>query len=236
MRLSLARSTITNRRPSAGCDKALLGARPPRVNPTREARLRYSASIVVLAGWLTFSTSGQAEELVNLGKLGDTYADASSVNAGRKLDNVFYGVPNLFDGGRHVVNNINYTYWLSDSATRHWLRLRFGAPVEIRSILIEFNAEESSPSGERRPSRRPEAFALDVTRPINGGKAVEKLPSVNVDGFRVIYPLEEPLADVVELLVVFPGPSMIAVAELEVTGIPSSRDSQGGEGPKVRHE
>ena len=172
--------------------------------------------------------------MLNLGKLDDTLADASSVNAGRALDNVFYGVLNLFDGGRHFVNNINYTYWLSDSATRHWVKLRFGAPVEIRSILIEFNAEESHPRDGRRPTRRPEAFALDVTRSISGSEAVEKLPSVNVNSFRVIYPLEEPIADVVELLVVFPGPSMIAVAELEVMGIPSSRHSQQGEGPRIQ--
>jgi len=171
--------------------------------------------------------------LVNLGKLRGTVAGASSVNADRRLDNVFYGVSNLFDGGQHVVNNINYTYWLSDTATRHWVKLRFGDPVEIHSILVEFNAAESAPGDETRPSRRPEGFAIDVRRLIGGSELVQKLPSVNVEGFRVIYPLKEPLTDVVELLVVFPGPSMIAVAELEVLGIGSSRNSQQGEGPRL---
>ncbi len=99
----------------------------------REARLRCSITIVVFAAWLAFSTGSRAQELVNLGKLGDTFADASSVNAGRTLDNVFYGVPNLFDGGHHIVNNINYTYWLSDSATRHWIKL--GLPPGVRQIV-----------------------------------------------------------------------------------------------------
>ena len=198
--------------------------------------MRYAAPIIVLAGWLTLPTNGRAEELVNLGKLGDTFIDAGSVNGGRKLDNVFYGVLNLFDGGHNVINNINYTHWLSDSATRHWLKLRFSAPVEIRSILVEFGAAEFIGGDGRRPSYRPEGFALDVTRLINDRTEVEKLPSFNVNGFRVFYPLNEPLANVVELLVVFPGPSIVEVAELEVLGIPSSRDSRIGEGPKIPNQ
>ena len=198
--------------------------------------MRYAAPIIVLAGWLTLPASGRPDELVNLGKLGDTFIDAGSVNGGRKLDNVFYGVLNLFDGGHNVVDNINYTHWLSDSATRHWLKLRFSAPVEIRSILVEFGAAEFVGGNGRRRSYRPEGFALDVTRLINDRTEVEKLPSFNVNGFRVFYPLNEPLANVVELLVVFPGPSIVEVAELEVLGIPSSQDSRIGEGPKIPNQ
>ena len=212
--------------------KTLRGAGCRRVSDTREVRLRFSAHIAVLAGLLALSPSGRAQELVNVGKLSDTFVDASSVNAGRTLDNVFYGVLNLFDGGDNIVNNINYTYWLSDSATRHWVKLRFGAPVEIRSILAEFNAAESSPDVQRL---RPEGFALDITRLTNDRERTEKLPSVKVDGFRIFYPLKEPLADVVGLLVVFPGPSMIEVAELEVMGLPSREDRPIGKGPKIRN-
>ncbi len=38
--------------------------------------------------------SGQAQRRVNLGALGDSVVDASSVNANRPLDNGFYGVLN----------------------------------------------------------------------------------------------------------------------------------------------
>ena len=210
--------------------KTLRGARCRHVSNTREVRLRYSAHIAVLAGLLALPPSGRAQELVNVGKLSDTFVDASNVNAGRTLDNVFYGVLNLFDGGDNVVNNINYTYWLSDSATRHWVKLRFGAPVEIRSILVEFNAAESSPGVRRLPDRRPEGFALDITRLTNDRERTEKLPSVKIDGFRIFYPLKEPLVDVVGLSVVFPGPSMIEVAELEVLGLLSREDRQIGRG------
>lgn len=205
-----------------------------RVNDNREARVRCSIPIVALAGWLAFSASGYAQEPANLAKLNDTFVDASSVNGGRPLDNVFYGALNLFDGGDNVVNNINYTYWMSDSAPRHWIKLRFGAPVEVRSILLELNAAEPVGGDGKLPSRRPEGFALDVTRLSDDGEVIQKLPSVKVDGFRVFYPLEQPLADVLELLVVFPGPSLIEVAELEVLGIPSNRNSREGEGPRIR--
>ena len=199
----------------------------------REAHLRYTAPIIVLAGLLTFPTNGRAEEPVNLGKLGDTIVDAGSVNGGRKLDNAFYGVLNLFDGGHNVINNINYTHWLSDSATRHWLKPRFSAPVEIRSILLEFGAAAFVSEDGKRRSYRPEGFALDVTRLIHDRETVEKLPSFAVDGFRAFYPLSEPLTNVVELVVVFPGPSIVEVAELEVLGVRSSQDTRIREGPKI---
>ena len=143
---------------------------------------------------------------------------------------------NLFDGGHNVVNNINYTHWLSDSATRHWLKLRFNGPVEIHSILLEFGAAAVIGETERHRPYRPEGFALDVARLTNDRLTLEKLPSFKVDGFRVIYPLNEPLANVIELLVVFPGPSIVEVAEVEVLGIPSNRESRIGTGPKIANQ
>jgi hypothetical protein len=45
--------------------------------------------------------------------------------------------------------------------------------------------------------------------------------------------LEKPLPDVIELALIFPGPSMIEVAEIEVLGT-SSKPMEGiGEGPKI---
>ena len=112
---------------------------PPHVNNISEAPLRNSIPIIVLAGILTLPTVSQTSELVNVAKLSDTLVNASSVNAGRELDNVFYGVLNLFDGGENFVNNINYTYWLSDSETRHWVKLRFKKPLLVIQITVEFN-------------------------------------------------------------------------------------------------
>jgi hypothetical protein len=216
---------------------------------------------------------------VNLARLEGTALLVSSVNGGREQDNAFYGAPNLIDGGENAIDGINYTYWLTDSATRHWIRLRFEAPAEVRSVMLEFNVAKTG------SAERPGEFALDVASLAPGGQArVEKLASIRADppagegaiwnrqappgsgeagapspprqrpapirpedadvplgdqeppffpqsassrqafpprpveGFRVYYPLEEPLRQVVELGVVFPGPSMIAVSEIEVMG------------------
>lgn len=101
--------------------------------------MRNSTAIIVLAGILALPTISQPSEPVNVARLEGTVVEASSVNGGRELDDVFYGVHNLFDGGENVVNNINYTYWLSDSETRHWVKLRFKKPLLVIQITVEFN-------------------------------------------------------------------------------------------------
>ena len=200
---------------------------------------------ILVGSFLLWASDVRAQELINLGKLNDTVVDASSVNGGRALDNQFYGLRNLFDGGENLINGINYTYWLTDTATRHWVKVRFAAPVEIRSIMLEFNAkgalrgalpvqlaEADRSATHELPSRRPEEFAIDVRRQEDGEESVQKLASISVTGFRAFYPLEKPMPDVIELTLIFPGPSMIEVAEIEVMGTPS-RTAGIGEGPKV---
>jgi len=156
------------------------------------------------------------------------------VNAGRELDDVFYGVLNLFDGGENVVNNINYTYWLSASETRHSVKLRFKQPLSVFQIIVEFNRAQHFPSDSSGPSLRPEGFAVDVTSLIDDSEQIEKLPAVNVDSFREIYPLNKVLNDVVELTLVFPGPSMIEVAEIYVRGAPPMQ-KYDLDGPKLQN-
>jgi hypothetical protein len=55
----------------------------------------------------------------------------------------------------------------------------------------------------------------------DGRRRVEKLRSIWLTGFRSYYPLEKPLTSVVELSLVFPGPSYVEVTELEVMGWPT---------------
>jgi len=203
---------------------------------------------VLLFASLPPASSAQTHmnELINLGTLKGTVVDASSVNGGRTLYNRFYGVRNLFDGGENLINGINYTYWLTDSASRHWIKLRFEAPVEVHLIMLEFNAtapvrgemprhlaQADEHAVRQTASRRPEGFAIDVSRETGGTQATQKLPSAETSGFRTFYPLEEALQDVTELLLVFPGPSMIEVAEVEVLGKSSIPVVGAGEGPAL---
>jgi hypothetical protein len=169
-----------------------------------------------------------AGQQVNLGQLESTGVSVSSVNGKREQNNPYYGARNLVDGGRNVIDGINYTSWLSDQDAFHWIRMKFRGPVDIQSIMVELparvdpprNVSESEPTTTASASqRRPQEVALDVTYgDLDGKRRVEKLPSTWLAGFRAYYPLEKPLAGVVELTLVFPGRSMVEVSEVEVMG------------------
>jgi len=181
----------------------------------------------VLAGQLI--QSREAAQSVNLGRLESTRVSVSSVNGKREQNNPYYGAQNLVDGGRHLIDGINYTTWLSDQDASHWIRLEFRNPVDIKSIMFELTALDSRPlnvisavdPATTRSSnpRRPEEIALDVVyADRDGRKRTDKLPSILSSGFRSYYPLEKPLEAVVGLTLVFPGPSMVEVSEIEVIG------------------
>jgi hypothetical protein len=171
----------------------------------------------------------QAAEATNLGRLPATTVSVSSVNGKREQNNRYYGVQNLVDGGRTMIDGINYTTWLSDRDSSHWISLAFAKPVRIHSIMIELTARTDRSTtvvAERDPSTtassnlyRPEEVALDVVYALpDGGRRTDRLPSVGLSGFRSFFPVKQPLERVVEMRLVFPGPSMIEVSEIEVLG------------------
>lgn len=205
-------------------------------------RALFIALLTVSLYRVAFSQSEQRGPLVNLGMLESTRISASSVNGNREVDNQYYGALNLFDGGENRINNTNYTTWLTDNEPRHWIRLQFEAPVEIDTIMMELPGKDFTaqpcpvPNPTSSPSTyscvtntlmkpRPTEFAIDVTTTQNGAPVTRKMPSVEVTGFRLYYPLAKPALNVAELTVVFPGPSILEVSELEVMGIPSKPGS-----------
>ena len=187
----------------------------------------------ILPSLSALAQTGTRAPAVNLGMLEGTKISASSVNGNRGVDDPYYGALNLFDGGEHRINNINYTSWLTDNEPRHWVKLEFEAPVEVDSIMIEVPGKAfailnpAPPIGiyqcatAMTPAPRPTEFAVDLTVEQSGAKITSKLRSVEVTGFRLYYPLEKSVQNVMEVTVVFPGPSMVEVSELEVMGVPS---------------
>ena len=187
---------------------------------------------------IALASSGDPKPLVNLGMLNGTKISASSVNGAREVDDQYYGAFNLFDGGENRINKLNYTTWLTDNESRHWVKLQFEAPVEVDSIMLELPGREPFSFANPTPSPtplapaaacvantvtrpRPAEFAVDVTTQKNGTTFVRKMPSIEATGFRLYYPLEKPVQNVTDVTIVFPGPSTLEVSELEVMGIPS---------------
>jgi hypothetical protein len=183
--------------------------------------------VVVVFALFTGQSVGSrdAAQSVNLGRLDSTTVSVSTVNGKRDQNNPYYGAPNLVDGGRNLIDGINYTTWLSDQDASHWVRMEFRNSVSVQSIMFELTAriivdvrptitESSNPT---RP--RPQEVALDVVyEDRDGRRRTDKLPSTLLRGFRAYYPLEKPLDRVVGLTFVFPGPSMVEVSEIEVMG------------------
>jgi hypothetical protein len=167
---------------------------------------------------------------INLGRLKSTTVAVSSVNGNRHPNNALYGVRNLFDGGRHMVNGINYTTWLSDRDAGHWVKIKFREPVTLHKIMVECLADDSD-----MESRRPREFAVNITTFSDDEWEVDKRPSTAIHGFRFYYPLGEPVENVVEVEVVFPGRGMVEVSEIEVLGVPKpGSDRQTGLPAAVR--
>ena len=104
--------------------------------------------------------SREAAQSVNLGRLESTRVSVSSVNGKREQNNPYYGAQNLVDGGRNLIDGINYTTWLSDQDASHWIRMEFRNPVDIKSIMLELTALDSRPASRisdldpRRPDHR----------------------------------------------------------------------------------
>jgi len=169
-------------------------------------------AMLILVTALPARTEGEGSKhnsaVVDISRLSITRVSASSVNGNRALTNKYYGVLNLFDEGSNFINNINYTFWLTDAQTRHWIKLSFKKPVIVHSVLVETTGK-----------RRPKEYALELSQVTGGLKRVIKdYDSIQIKGFRVTYKLPERVPNVNQIMIIFPGPEMIEVSEIKVMG------------------
>jgi hypothetical protein len=80
----------------------------------------------------------QGEKEINLARCQNARVSVSSVNGDQEMASPYCGVRNLFDGGSHMVNGINYSYWLTQPGNdRPWARVRFIAPVRVSRVVID---------------------------------------------------------------------------------------------------
>ncbi len=170
---------------------------------------------------------------VNLTRLKSTRVAAGSVNGDRPQDDSHYGVLNLFDNVGCISRDKDYETWLSNRAHRHWIKVKFAGPVTLSQVMVEFVYPDTKgktlgllgckTSAEPvKKSNRDFEWALDITIERRGKWTVEKLPALRTQGFRSFFPLPKTYKNVVGLLLVFPGYSMLELSEIEVTGIPET--------------
>lgn len=75
---------------------------------------------------------------INLARTSLAKVWSSRVNGDRKQDDVYYGVLNAFDAGRHFFKDISYSSWHADPRDGDpWIQVRFTAPVTVMELSIE---------------------------------------------------------------------------------------------------
>lgn len=196
---------------------------------------------------IPFGVMAQEHQTVNLGRLRDTVVSASSVNGGRDISDKFYGVLNCFDGGKNIINKLNYSFWLSGEEAehhQHWISARFPTDVTISEIWIITQALEEPPPlvlTEQSPKTtrthqggRPWECALDITYGRGETAVTKRLPSFWIPGFRHKVKMDVPLKRVSALKFIFPGgKGNIEIEELEILG-PQQDGLRGlDEGPRL---
>ncbi len=172
--------------------------------------------IVVFLILLGLSNLLYSDNIINLGRTSISRVYASSVNGNRSMANKFYGVRNLFDKGNNYINKLNYTSWLTDSESKHWVKLKFTENAEVHKVLVEVGNVSDKYS---KQSRIPNEFVLKIEY-LNDDKNIisKTLDSISIKKFITTYSLPEPIKNVKSVTILFFGERIIEVHEIQVLG------------------
>jgi hypothetical protein len=167
-------------------------------------------SFPYLAAWVILPAAfAQAPfPLVNLARL-----PIASVYAGPSAgQDEFYGPRNLFDGGRHSVNGIDYSYWLPGEAP-FYVIVRFAKAVTVTGIVVEIGGEDGVYAA-------PDGFTVHLRTEPGPGFAVSS--KVAIAGSRTVYAPFRPVSHVREVMLLFTArtQNQIRVDEVEIFGAP----------------
>lgn len=151
--------------------------------------------------------------LVNLARLPITRVFAGGRNGGPDAEG-FYGVRNAFDGGKNILNGINYSSWNADGP-QGYVIVRFSQPVTVTGMLVEASSSYGMPA--------PENFTVQIRS--NGAAELFLSPTVALDGLRTVYAPSRPIERVREVMLLFQAKTVFAVDEIEIYGPPPARVS-----------
>ncbi len=161
---------------------------------------------VALFGAIPCLAESSEHDLVNLARLSIARVYASRCNGGRPQEDAFYGVRNAFDGGRNVVNGINYSTWGSDGA-EDFVLVRFSQAVTVRAVVIE------SPDDDHEP---PEGFWVQARG--EGASPLVMSPMVTIDAEPMVYALPVATQGVREVMITLASRGGFSVREIRILG------------------
>jgi hypothetical protein len=173
-----------------------------------------------------FSSPALADDrkMVNLARL--SIASAYGIaNGKRATDDPIYGVLNLFDGGTNIINNINYSSWLTNGGRDNWLIVKFAVPVEIAAIVIELKKTYYDLPETCQMHTRTD----DETKFVNHG-------TIKLEAGRNKFTLPAPVNGAREVLLTFIDPKTIGIDEIQILGFAPANTNLTQVKPTVAHE
>ena len=161
---------------------------------------------IALFGAVPCLAGSSEHDLVNLARLPIARVYASRSNGAPLQDNAFYGVRNAFDGGKNVVNGINYSSWTASAGD--FVVVRFSEAVTVRAVLIE--------SGSDPDHSLPESFWVQLRGEVPSSLVIS--PVVIREEVPLVYALPAATPGVREVMITFASPDGFHIDEIQVLG------------------
>lgn len=160
------------------------------------------------------NASGVAQNqpsLKNVARLCPAFTYANSVNGGSGVeDSPFYGARNAFDGGQHVVNNINYSTWAPGQKS-DWIQIRFAnntIPLTVEALAVQVDEAGYLPD------------TMQATLTYLDGKQ-QQFPAVSMTNPMTTFKLSAAMQNVSVVRLEFQAKQMFQITEIQVLGQPS---------------
>jgi hypothetical protein len=147
----------------------------------------------------------------NVARLCPGFVFANSVNGESGVeDSPFYGARNAFDGGQHLVNNINYSAWAPGQKS-DWIQIRFAnntLPLKVEAIAVR--ADEAGYLPE----------TMQATLTYQDGRR-QQFPAVSMTNPLTSFPLPAAAESVSVVRLDFQAKQLFQITEIQVLGQPS---------------
>lgn len=164
---------------------------------------------VALFGAVPCLAGSSEHDLVNLARLPIARVYSSRCDLFPQRENAVYGVQTAFDGGKNVVNGINYSTWMSGCAP-DFLVVRFSEAVTVRAVVIEPGR------GYDFDDSLPESFWVQLRG--EGPSSLVMSPLVFLEEVPMVYALPAATQGVREVMIIFASSGGFKIGEIQILG------------------